>query len=188
MQSNRNSTVGPRSIWARGTSQELPDLIRTLFGLTLLAGKSERSIYFCSPWISDFPVFNNVYREYASLSPDYSEQRQIRFSDFLLELSSFAHVRIVTTRADTSRAFLSDPRFARAERIQFRYADDNFHEKGILSPQFYLEGSMNITFMGVHIRQEKVLLHTNDYPAGQRMILGAYLEFDRRWERLDVLK
>ena len=39
-----------------------------------------------------------------------------------------------------------------------RMAGEDLHEKGLLTPDFYLEGSMNLTYSGVHINQEKVEL------------------------------
>jgi hypothetical protein len=180
------SQEGGRSIWARNSTLELPDLIRSLFALSLLASKAGRPTYFCSPWISDFPLFSNAFQEFAPLFPDHADQRRIRFSDFLVQLSRLTEVRIVTTRSDTSRAFLSDPRFGQLENFAYRFTKDEFHEKGMLSPHFYLEGSMNITFMGVHIRQEKVILHTDRVARGERLITEAYLEFDRRWVSLDA--
>ena len=175
---------GTRSIWANAQSLELPDMIRSLFALALLHADRTRPIYFCSPWMSDFPVFDNAFNEFAALFPELADQRQIRFSDFLTELANVTEIRIVTIRSDTSRAFLSNPRLSRHRGIQVCFADDSLHEKGILAPGFYLEGSMNITFMGVRVRQEKLLLHADCTPEGRRAIGHAYLEFDRRWVQL----
>jgi hypothetical protein len=159
-------------------------MIRTLFALSLLEADRTRPAYFCSPWMSDFPVFDNAFGEFAPLFPESSDQRQIRFSDFLIELASATEVRIVTIRSETSRAFLANPRIARHRGIHVCFADDSLHEKGILTPRFYLEGSMNITFMGVRVRQEKLLLHSDRTQDGRGAIGLAYLEFDRRWAQL----
>jgi hypothetical protein len=178
----------PRGIWAHSESLELPDVIRSLFSLTLLAGVSTRPIYFCSPWISDFPVFENGFGQFSALFPDLADQREILFSDFLVYLCALAEVRLVTKHTDVSHAFLRNSKLKAQHRIQSRFADRHFHEKGILAPHFYLEGSMNITFMGVRVNEEKVLLHTGQGPNGECAISTAYLEFDRRWSRLDAAR
>jgi hypothetical protein len=134
--------------------------------------------------MSDFPVYDNAFDEFSALFPDIASQRQIWFSDFLKRLASSTAVRIVTTRSDTSRSFLANTQITRQDGIEIRIADDVLHEKGILLPNFYLEGSMNITFMGVRIRQEKLVLHSDLSKSGSAAISTAYLEFDRRWERL----
>src|SRR5207253_3359073 len=126
-------------LWASSQSLELPDLIRSLLGLTLLAAQRERPVYFCSPWMSDFPVFDNAFGEFSALFTDLADQRHIRFSDFLVELANSTSVRIVTIRSDTSKAFLANPRISRVRGIGIRFADNSLHEKGILTPHFYLE-------------------------------------------------
>ena len=136
--------------------------------------------------MSDFPVFDNAFGEFSALFTDLADQRHIRFSDFLVELANSTEVRIVTIRSDTSKAFLANSRISRVRGIGTRFADDSLHEKGILTPHFYLEGSMNITFMGVRVRQEKLLLHSDGTAEGRVAIGTAYLEFDRRWEQLSA--
>lgn len=188
MNNKRNEDSASRSIWANGQSLELPDAIRTMFGLTLLDANGDRPIYFCSPWMSDFPVFDNAFGEFASLFPDLADQRQIRFSDFLIELANVTEVRIVTIRSETSRSFLANSRISRHRGIRIRFADDSLHEKGILTPRFYLEGSMNITFMGVRVRKEKLQLHSDRTNSGISAIGTAFLEFDRRWMQLHAIE
>jgi hypothetical protein len=180
------SPPAAKSIWSHAGKRQLPEFFASIFAATLLEGRSDRPVYFCSPWISDFPLFENGFGQFGALFPECAEQRRIRFSDFLVQLSEQVHIRIVTTRSATSRSFLSKPSLASAEYIQHRYAEDEFHEKGILTPQFYVEGSMNITFYGVHIRGEKVVYHTRFNADGRARITAAYLEFDRRWDLLDA--
>jgi hypothetical protein len=184
MANARNNSLGIRSVWANSQSLELPDLVRTIFALTLLAPDASRASYFCSPWMSDFPVFDNAFDEFSALFPDLAAQRQIWFSEFLIQLASVTTVRVVTTRSDTSRTFLANSKLSQQHGIEVRLADDMLHEKGILLPRFYLEGSMNITFMGIRIRQEKLVLHADRSASGTAAISNAYLEFNRRWDGL----
>ena len=63
-------------------------------------------------------------------------------------------------------------------------SDDKLHEKGILTPLFYVEGSMNITYSGVMLNNEKVIFHSGDEKDVRARIQNAFLEFDRRWKLL----
>ena len=184
--SAKSSTVSAKSIWSHTGKRQLPEFIASVLAATLLDEGTDRPVYFCSPWISDFPLFENGFGQFGALFPEEADQRRIAFSDFLVRLSEHSHIRIVTTRSSTSRSFLANARFARTECIQYRYADDEFHEKGILTPRFYIEGSMNITLHGVHLRGEKITYHTTFSQDGLAHITAAYLEFDRRWNLLDA--
>ena len=46
------------------------------------------------------------------------------------------------------------------KNIKVKFAKDDFHEKGILTNYFYIEGSMNITEHGVRVRGEKIVYHS----------------------------
>lgn len=136
--------------------------------------------------MSDFVLLGNHYREVVSLFPDDAERSEIRFVDFLVRLSGQRPVRIITTDTPTSRAFLASPALAMAAaaRVEARYAPREYHEKGILAPGFYIEGSMNITFSGVYVRDEKVTYHAASDAVGRDKVARAYLEFERRWDGL----
>ena len=99
------------------------------------------------------------------------------------ELARLHEVRIISRRTEVTLSFLSNPRLAE-EGVKSVLADDDLHEKGFLTPIFYFEGSMNITYSGVHINKEKLLYHAgSDSDVARRMSL-AYLELDRRWQQL----
>ncbi|MFD2577942.1 hypothetical protein ACFSTD_03490 [Novosphingobium colocasiae] len=116
---------------------------------------SDRPAYFASPWITDFDLFDNRFRDYAALFPRLADEPWIRFSHYLAKLSTKLDVRLLTTDNDRSGAFMSLPTLRASPRIACRLGDSKFHEKGILAPTFYIEGSMNITHHGVRVRGEK---------------------------------
>ncbi len=172
-----------RDIWTHGGGWPLPDLLRSSLASLLLLDV-DRPAYFASPWITDFDLFDNRFRAYEGLFPRLTEQPWIRFSDYLAVLSSRLEVRLLTMENERSEAFMNAPAFQNAPRVACRYGESKFHEKGILAPTFYIEGSMNLTHHGVRVRGEKVVYHT---VAGDRMpakIAAAYLEFDRHWASL----
>jgi hypothetical protein len=144
---------------------------------------SGEAVYVCSPWISDFPVFDNRYGQFDSLASQARGTSRIRFADVLCTLATVTSVRIVSKETEATRQFLGSRDFAKAS-VQVRMAGEELHEKGLLTPYFYLEGSMNLTYSGVHLNQEKVSYHAGGDRAVVERIAAAYAELDRRWRQL----
>jgi hypothetical protein len=137
----------------------------------------------CSPWISDFPVFDNRYGQFDALVPNARGTSRLRFGDVLIALASVTAVRVLSKETEASRQFVTGRDFASAG-VLVRMAGDDLHEKGLLTPDFYLEGSMNLTYSGVHINQEKVSYHAGTDRAVRERIASAYAELDRRWQQI----
>jgi hypothetical protein len=172
-------------LWSNSANLELRQLFRSSMASLLLLDEPTRPIYVCSPWISDFVVFDNRFGEFGHLVPGVEERSSIRLSECLRQLAHLHDVRIISRRTDVTLTFLSNPRLSE-DGVKSALADDNLHEKGLLTPIFYFEGSMNITYSGVHINKEKLLYHAgSDTDVARRMSL-AYLELDRRWKHLVV--
>ena len=170
-------------IWSNAASVELRQLFRSAMAALLLLDRPSRPIYVCSPWISDFVVFENRFGEFGRLVPKAAERSTIRLSDCLRQLAQVHDVRVISRRTEVTVAFLANPRLAE-DGVAAGLADDDLHEKGFLSPIFYFEGSMNITYSGVHINREKLLYHAGSDPDVSRRMGQAYLELDRRWQQL----
>jgi hypothetical protein len=172
-----------RDVWSHGSGQQLRDLLASSLS-TLLLLEGEKHAYFSSPWVSDFILFENHYGQFNALFPEFGDQTEIRFSDYLVCLAKKLPVRIITTSSEVSVGFRSHLELRSSAHIQVRTAPDEYHEKGILAPSFYIEGSMNITYSGVYVRGEKVTYHSARNPQGASKISAAYLEYDRRWNIL----
>lgn len=67
--------------------------------------------------------------------------------------------------------------------MEICYANDSFHAKGILTPYFFIQGSMNLTYSGANINDEQITYTAADSDRGQSVVASAYLEFDALWER-----
>lgn len=178
------ATLVSRDVWTHGGGWPLPDLLRSALATLLFLGKQARPAYFASPWVTDFDLFDNRFGDFSALFPRLGDQSWVKFSDYLVRLSRDMDVRILTTDNTRSAAFLADPRFQEAGSIACRMGSGSFHEKGILAPSFYIEGSMNITHHGVRVRGEKVVYHAVTGSGVPQKIAGAYLEFDRHWKAL----
>lgn len=173
-------------IWSNSASSQLRELLSSALACLLLRTDwSDQAVYICSPWISEFPVFDNRYGQFDSLVPALRGSSRIGLASVLLALGTRTEVRIISKQTEATKGFLWASRFAEAEEsnVQVRMAGNELHEKGILTPDFYLEGSMNITYSGVRVNKEKVSYHAgNDRQVIER-ITTAYAELDRRWEQ-----
>jgi hypothetical protein len=170
-------------IWSTAASWRLHGLIQSALACLLSARDLQRPIYICSPWISDFPVFYNALKQFSALVPMSSDKTRIYFSDCLAQLSESQDIRIFSKRTASTEAFSRLPALKK-DRIQIKLGDDRLHEKGFLTPLFYLEGSMNITYSGVRLNSEKVLYHSGSESDLRAKVSNTYLEFDRRWKLL----
>jgi hypothetical protein len=173
-----------RDIWSHGSGTQALDLVSSALATLLLLSGPERAVYFSSPWISDFPLLNNRFRQFSALFPELDARSEVRFADVLTKVARRIPVRVITVANDVSNTFVRSLELREAIGVSVRFAPEAHHEKGILTPWFYIEGSMNITFHGVHIRGEKITYHTTSSLEGQRKIARAYLEFDRYWSTL----
>jgi hypothetical protein len=88
------------------------------------------SIYFSSPWISDFPLLKNQFKQFSSLFPHLDARADIRFSDVLRAISLRMPVRIITVSNDVSNNFLGSPSLRECDGITVKYAPEVHHEKG----------------------------------------------------------
>lgn len=173
-----------RDIWSHGVGTSVRDLLQSCCSTLLLSGDNSQPTYFSSPWISNFVLYQNPFREWSGLFPDLADQVEIRFTDYLRTLASRRPVRLIIVDNPTTKSFLKSSAIIENGNIQCRFAPDTYHEKGILADEFYIEGSMNLTHSGVFLRDEKVVFHPQ--VGNERKIHLAYLQFNRLWDTLRV--
>ncbi len=56
--------------------------------------------------MSNFNLFDNRFGAFASVFPDLADKPFITFSDYLVRLANRSEVRIITTKTDSSSAFV----------------------------------------------------------------------------------
>lgn len=177
--------MASRDIWSRAGSLQVRDLLASVLSSRLLMTASDAPLYVCSPYLTDFPLFDNSFGQFQPLfrsCPEFAEQDAILFSQALIEVSSRMPVRIISVPGEYALPFLRATVRDKVPNISGRYASVLYHEKGLLCSAFYLEGSMNFTYSGVYRRDEKITAHTPDTSEGQQKIAAATLEFNRLWE------
>ena len=160
-----------------GQSLALADLLQSIFVLEAMA--PSQPLWIASPWISDLALIDNSGRQFSALGPSLPP-RGIRLTELLeLQLQKGGSVRIVTSSAASNRTFIRA-----TERLASAYSQlnvviaENIHEKGITGERFTLDGSMNLTFNGVHVNEEYVIYSTDPKVVAERR-----LTFFSRWEQ-----
>lgn len=157
----------------RKNSLQLTDCLSSLFMLELALPSQQ--FYLFSPWISDVALVDNRFGQIRSLAPNL-EERQLPLSALLNTMTS----------RGTSVYIVCRPAYERTEAflrklsggIQVRRVE-TLHEKGLIGDHFYLRGSMNFTYSGIHINDEHIELTTDS-----EQVALALLEAQHRWEIL----
>lgn len=157
---------------------EARELLQAIFAAELLA--PSRCLWIVSPWISNIQVIDNEARTFQP--PDTTWGRGlIRLADILRELARRGTSVVIATRPDEqNEAFLEElKRVLRDvgcdERLVVHRAAQ-LHEKGVAGDDFYLGGSMNLTWNGIEVLEES--LHYTTEPESVAIVR---LQYRQRW-------
>lgn len=154
------------------SNADIRELLQSLFAAELLL--PSRCLWLVSPWLTDLELLDNRSGAFASLDPQWGARR-IRLAEILGRLLEVGAHIVVATRPgqhnDTFLRKLDDLSRASgaADRLTFHYSE-TLHLKGILGNDFYLSGSMNVTFNGVEILEEGVTFETSPEAIGTARI------------------
>ena len=146
--------VYTRNINKRANTGHVADLLQNIFLAELLA--SSKEIWIMSPWISDIPIIDNRGNQFTHLYPGWEGVR-IKLSMILLQLLiKGTKIFIVTRPDDHNISFLESLKLQLENKSYPLYNRQvqEFHEKGILGDEYYLSGSMNLTYYGITINEE----------------------------------
>lgn len=159
---------------SRSMSMQLTDCLQSLFALEFV--HPSRTLYLISPWISNIVVLTSRYGNFRPLLPGM-DNGSLRLAEALEILSDRGtRVRLICRPAQPeTETFLR----RLPGSISYRY-DTHIHEKGLIGQHFYLRGSMNFTYHGIHLNGEHVELTTDPHEVSQ-----ARLEADQTWSHLD---
>lgn len=138
---------------------EIREILEGIFIAELLVPSD--SIWLVSPWISDIDILDNRAGQFSSLVPTWG-LRRIRLSEVFSQIIKQANVYIVARSDSHNDPFLQKMRdLGRASdspgnlKVVIR---DTLHLKGLLGKDYYLKGSMNLTYNGVEVNHEGVSL------------------------------
>lgn len=151
-------------------SQSIIDLIQSLLVLELI--QPSKTIWVGSAWISDIQLFDNRGLQYKSLEPDWPAD-MISLSKVLLALAKRGIQIVIITRDDeVNHNFLNKIKLNKSEDMKVDIIlRDEFHEKGLLSDSYEITGSMNFTYNGIMINDERVIYRCDKNKIAERQIV-----------------
>ena len=142
------------------TSQHaVREILVMVFAQELLVPSKE--LFIVAPWISNIGIFDNEVGQFSTLNPEWAK-REISLVEVLVAVAAHGTVLHIHTRPDDhnkifkrrihealSDAGLSD---------HLRWSDRNsaLHTKGIWTKHVLIDGSMNLTQLGVGVNDEAV--------------------------------
>lgn len=159
-----------RDLTGPGQVRAIRDLLQTLFVCELLRPSSPLWFYFA--WVSDIDIIDNTARQFASLFPDWPAA-PIRLSTVLdAILSRGGTINVMLRDVPHNESFIR-----RLELLRTRHggainwlANTAFHEKGMAGVDYVLEGSMNLTFSGMNVNNERLTLRCDPATVAERHI------------------
>lgn len=155
------------------SASEALDLIAALLAAELL--NPSICLWLVSPWISDIDTIDNTAGTFPALNR--FGRRPIRLTEVLVSLAASGTRVVVATTSDShNHTFRTRLRLLASD---IRVDDEvsvvvdptgALHTKALTGDDFALAGSMNITYNGIHLREEQVALETDpSYVAQARM-------------------
>lgn len=163
-----------RDIASHRRSRDVPaEILQSVFAAELI--EPSDPLWIVSPWVTDLEVIDNEGGRFSALNPDWPNA-PIRLVSVLSTLvTRGGSVAIVTTddshNDDLERKL--DAEGLDGLRLMRRPA---LHMKGIVGRGFALEGSMNLTYNGVHRNEERLIYRTDPAKVSEIRI-----EFEQRW-------
>lgn len=157
---------------------EVRELLQAIFVGEMIA--PSRCLWLVSPWITDIPIIDNRTGAFDALDSNWGP-RVLRLGEVIGRSLQIGTTVVIGTRSlRHNRPFLSQLAAAAAElggssALLLNEAED-LHEKGLLGDDFYLSGSMNLTYGGVELLEETVKFDT-----AEDVVAQARLVYHERW-------
>lgn len=146
----------------------------TLGNLMVAACISHERFWLVSAWLTDFALLDNRGGDWDALNPAWGH-RIINFSEVIVHaVESGSVVSIVTNKEPVNNTFQGRLKQALPNSQNLFIAQSqNLHKKGLLSPSYFLAGSMNFTYSGTNKKEEQITLNLDP-----DTIFEAKLEFE----------
>jgi phosphatidylserine/phosphatidylglycerophosphate/cardiolipin synthase-like enzyme len=154
-------TSPSRDLHGPDQARGVRDLLQTLFAAELISPSQTLWLFFA--WISDVEILDNSARRFAGIEPDWAAA-PIRLSQVIdALLARGTHINLIIREHGHNEYFI-----ARLRTLKERFGDrlrwvvqKDFHAKGLLGDDYFLSGSMNLTFNGISVNGEHLILRTD---------------------------
>ncbi|MFN9370313.1 MAG: phospholipase D-like domain-containing protein DpdK [Planctomycetaceae bacterium] len=145
------------------SNAEIRELLEALFAAELLS--PSRCLWLVSPWVTDLDLLDNRSGAWSAMDPQWGP-RQLRLAELLGRLLEMGVHVVIATRPDAhNEQFLRKlgdrVRSSGTESLLRVHRKSTLHHKGFLGDDFYLSGSMNLTYNGVEILDEGITFETD---------------------------
>lgn len=166
--------MSSRDLTGPGQTRAIRDVLQSLFAAELL--HPSRRLWIGFGWISDIPLLDNEARQFSAVQPDWPAA-PIRLSAVIEALARKGCELVVLIRDHaTNRSFIERLRPLEEIRTFRMIVAPDFHEKGLLGDDYVLSGSMNLTWNGITVNDEHVLLRTDPSAVAERR-----LQLEEKW-------
>lgn len=153
---------GSRQFLRTGRSEtaDVQTLLQTIFVAELVA--PSRCLWLVSAWIRNIVVVDASAGTFRALDSGWG-RRKIRLTDALgVLLGRGTHVVVAAKPTPDNVQVLDEMRLALGQLGSLDIVQsDELHAKGILGDDYFLSGSMNLTYAGVGFNTELVGLETD---------------------------
>ncbi|MGD6893732.1 phospholipase D-like domain-containing protein DpdK [Bacillus infantis] len=168
--------MSSRIIRSFGGSHVLKDYLVSLF--VAEAMNPSKELYLISPFLSNSPLIENKHNQYTDVFP-LIKSKTIYLSDILTTLAwKGMSVRII---CDNEREETKPLIHSLRDHVEFRKLEQN-HDKGLVTNNVYVHGSMNFTYSGIYLNKES--LRTTNISSD---INEALIAFRQRWEESEKI-
>ncbi|RFU70013.1 phospholipase D-like domain-containing protein DpdK [Bacillus sp. V59.32b] len=165
-----------RIIRSFGGSTVLRDYLVSLFVAEAMNPSPE--LYLISPFLSNSPLIENRNNQYTDVFP-LIKSKTIYLSDILSTLAwKGVSVRVICDNDRDETKPLIDALY---HQVKFRKLEQN-HDKGLVSNNVFVHGSMNFTYSGIYLNKESLRTTTE-----LSEINEALISFRQRWEESKII-
>lgn len=154
-------TFPSRDLHGPSQARGVRDLFQTLLAAELLSPSHKLWLFFA--WISDVEIIDNSARRFAAIEPDWPAA-PIRLSQVLgALLARGTQINLVIREHGHNEYFIARLQYLKEQfRDQLKWViEKDFHAKGLLGDDYFLSGSMNLTFNGISVNGEHLTLRTD---------------------------
>ncbi|MEH7238857.1 phospholipase D-like domain-containing protein DpdK [Bacillus sp. JJ1562] len=168
--------MSSRIIRSFGGSHVLRDYLVSLF--VAEAMNPSKELYLISPFLSNSPIIENKHDQYTDVFP-LIKSKTIYLSDILTTLAwKGMSVRII---CDNEREETKPLIHALRDQVEFRKLAQN-HDKGLVTNNVYVHGSMNFTYSGIYVNKESIRTSNSNSEINEALIA-----FRQRWEESEII-
>jgi PLD-like domain len=156
-----------RDLIGPAQSESIIELVQSILSIEMI--QPSKTLWLGSAWIKDIPILNNRAFQFSSLEPDWPSD-MILLSSVLLAIAKRGTQVIIITRNDKKNVhFLQKLKNSSLYNLNIKIIlRDEFHEKGLLSDDYELFGTMNFTHYGITTNDEHIVYRTDKAKIAER--------------------